>query len=135
MDAAETGSSLGQARWSHRDSARPPLPLWAPPVCAVMFGAAVVLQAPDDGMPGLTASLISLVLALGAYALIAGIRARQGTRRRVSPWAQAAAVAGAVALSTSSLNSTGTSGLRWFHVALGVVVAGVVRYRLRRNAP
>lgn len=103
MDAAETRSNLGPARRSHDASARPPLPLWVPPVCAVMFGAAVALQTPRDGMPGLTAPLVGLVLALGAYALVTGVRARQGTpKRRVSPAALAATATGVTAFSTSS---------------------------------
>ncbi|MEW1862719.1 MULTISPECIES: hypothetical protein [unclassified Streptomyces] len=136
MDAAETRSNLGPARRSHDASARPPLPLWVPPVCAVMFGAAVALQTPRDGMPGLTAPLVGLVLALGAYALVTGVRARQGTpKRRVSPAALAATATGVTAFSTSSLNSTSTSDLRWLYLAAGVVVAGIVWYRLQRNAP
>lgn len=107
------------------------MPFWVPPVYAAMFGAAVVLQDPDDGMPGLTAPLIGLALALGAYPLVAGARARAGTRRRVSPRTWIAAVVGAAAFSSSSLNST--SALRWLYLTAGVVVAGIVRYRLRRN--
>lgn len=101
-----------------------------------MFGAAVALQTPRDGMPGLTAPLVGLVLALGAYALVTGVRARQGTpKRRVSPAALAATATGVAAFSTSSLNSTSTSDLRWLYLAAGVVVAGIVWYRLQRNAP
>lgn len=133
MNATEAGSSLGQTPQSHRAAARPTLPLWVPPVCAVMFGAAVVLQDPDDAMPGLTAPLIGLALALGAYALVAGIRARQGTRRRVSPGAWIGAVVGAATFSASSLNSSSTSGLGWVYLAAGVGVAGIVWCRLHRN--
>ncbi|MET9534183.1 hypothetical protein ABZY02_27075 [Streptomyces sp. NPDC006649] len=135
MDAAEAGSSLGQTRHIDRASARPPLPRWVPPVCGVMFGAAVVLQGPNGGMSGLTAPLIGLALALGAYALIVAIRARQGAPRRpgsAAPWITTVVAAGA--LSTSSLNSSNTSELRWLYVASGAVVAGIVWYRLQRKA-
>jgi hypothetical protein len=100
-----------------------------------MFGAAVALQAPHDGVPGLTAPLVGLALALAAYALAAGLGAPRGTRRRrASAGALTAAVAGAALFSTSSLHSTGTSDARWLYVASGVVVAGAVWYRLHAKA-
>ncbi|QCN89218.1 hypothetical protein DDJ31_33175 [Streptomyces griseoviridis] len=139
MDAAEARSSLGQTHQSHpphRAVARPPLPVWVPPSCAVLFGAAVALQAPQNGMPGLTSALIGLALAIGAYALVTVVRGRQGARRRsASKWGWTAAVVCATALSTSSLTGADASEPRWLYVASGVAVAGIVWYRLQRNAP
>ncbi|MEU7279186.1 hypothetical protein AB0A69_10465 [Streptomyces sp. NPDC045431] len=135
MDAEEARNSLEQARRSYSASVRPPLPAWAPPVCGAMYGAAVALvgQAPGNGWVRLAATLIGLALALGAWAVVVGIRARQGVRGLRGPArrTQAALVAGAAAFLVSALNST--PELRWLYVAMGVAVAGLAWYLLQRK--
>lgn len=133
MDTAEAASSLGQAHRSPRARGSRPLDGWVPPLCAVMFGAAVALQGPSDTGLGLMYPLIGLALAIGAWALIASNRARRGIRRpRSRAWIPVVAVVGAGVLSASSPD--GTSGLGRLYVLLGVAVAGVVWFRLRREA-
>lgn len=136
MDAEEARSSLEQARLSYAASVSPPLPAWMPPVCAAMFGAAVALagQAPGNGWFRLAATLAGLALALGSWALIAGVRARQGVRGLRGPArrARATLVAGGAAFLVSALN--GTPELRWLYVALGVAVAAFSWHQLRRQA-
>jgi hypothetical protein len=135
MDAEEARSSLEQARRSYSTSVRPPLPSWAPPLCAVMFGSAVALagQAPSNGWMRLAITLIGLALALGAWKIIAGIRTRQGMRGLQGPArrTQATLVAGAAAFLVSALNST--PELRWLYVAMGIAVAGIAWYLLQRK--
>jgi len=132
VDATEAKDSLGQAGWCGTAPARPPLPVWVPPVCAVMYGVGVALQAPGDAEPGLTAPLIGLALALCAYALLRGIRARQGVpRRSPAPWSRVAVVVIVPAFHYYALNSA--ADLRWLYIALGVAVAGIVWYRLQKK--
>lgn len=132
VDATETKNNPAQSARSHPAPAHPPLPAWAPPVCAVLFGVAVALQAPTDDKPGLAAPLIGLVLALGAHALLRRIRARQGVPRRNStPWAGVTTAAVVPALHYYALNST--ADLRWVYITLGVAAAGIIWYRLRKG--
>lgn len=131
MDAAEASSNLGQAHRSHPTSAAP-LPGWVPPVCAVMFGVAVALQGPRDAGLGLAYPLAGLALALGAWALIANIRARQGARRpHGRTWVPVVVGVGVIAASHSV--HIATSELRWLYIAMGVAVAGVVLSRLQKE--
>lgn len=132
MDATETKNSLGHADRPHSEPAHPPLPVWVPPVCAVLFGAGVALQAANDARPGLMAPFLGLALALAGWALLRVVRSRQGVpRRNPVPWLRVAAVVIVPALHYYALQST--ADLHWLYNTLGVAVAGFLWYRLQRK--
>ncbi|PWI45761.1 hypothetical protein [Streptomyces sp. ICBB 8177] len=92
----------------------------------------MALQAPGDDLgPGLTDPFVGLVLALGAWGLLKAVRARRGVSERREPasWAWAVVML-CVSGPSSFLHST--SALRGLYLAMGVVVVGLVWYRVRR---
>ncbi len=119
-------------RPAHDTAPRPSLPEWTPPVCAILFGVAVALQAPGDDLgPGLTDPFTGLALALGAWWIVTAARARSGMRRRREPawWVTATAV---VCVSGPSTFFHSTAVLRWLYFAMGIGVVGLVWYRLHK---
>ncbi|WP_328306456.1 hypothetical protein OG432_00295 [Streptomyces sp. NBC_00442] len=119
-------------RTAHDAASQPLLPEWTPPVCAILFGVAVALQAPGADLgPGLTDPIIGLALALGAWWILTAARARSGVRRRREPswWVTATAV---VCISDPSTFFHSTAVLRWLYLAMGIGVTGLVWYRLHK---
>jgi len=135
MDADEARNDLEQARRSYSASVRPPLPLWVPPACGLMVGAAVALAglAPASIWWRLAAVAAAVGLAVLARALVLGIRARQGVRGLRGPVlrTQATLIVTAAAFLVSALGST--AEIRWLYVAMGAVIAVVVWAMLQRK--
>lgn len=129
MDAAHASSNL--SREGRADGASVPLrlPVWVPPVCALMLGAGMALQTPHDGNPRLEFSLALVGLALGvaAYALLACVRARRGIRRR----RPSAALLAVYVVCAANFPGSRISHLPWFYIACGTVTTAVVWYRLQ----
>ncbi|MFD9725799.1 hypothetical protein [Streptomyces sp. NPDC059072] len=80
MDADNARRDLEQARQSYDASVKPRLPGWAPPVCALLVGAAIALAgtSPTPGWLKLVTVTAGILCALAAAQLVLRIRSRQG---------------------------------------------------------
>ncbi|MFJ8871366.1 hypothetical protein ACIRD6_37170 [Streptomyces sp. NPDC102473] len=122
MDAEQARSELQQARQSYDASVQPRLPRWAPPVCAVLVGAAIALAGlgPESGWLKLLTVAAGVLCALAAAWLILRIRTRQGINGVRGPARDKWRTVGicCVAIVVSALASSPNT--RWIYIGLGV---------------
>jgi hypothetical protein len=135
MDAEQARRDLDQARQSYTDSVHPRLPQWAPPVCAVLVGAAIALAGagPTTGWLKLVTVIGGILCALAAAWVILRIRARQGLTGLRGPAREKWRTVGicCIAIVVSALASSPNT--RWIYAGLGVVVAAYAWVSLQRQ--
>ena len=124
MDAESARHDLEQARRSYDASARPRLPRWAPPVCALLVGAAIALAGagPTTGWLKLVTVAAGVLCALTAGRLLLRIRSRQGINGLRGPAREKWRTVGmcCIAIVVSALASSPDT--RWIYAGLGIAV-------------
>ncbi|MFG2986788.1 hypothetical protein ACGFYQ_37020 [Streptomyces sp. NPDC048258] len=124
MDAENARRDLEQARQSYDASVQPRLPRWAPPVCAVLVGAAIALAGagPATGWLKLVTVAAGILCALTAAWLVLRIRSAQGVTGLRGPAREKWRTVGicCIAIVVSALASSPDT--RWIYAGLGVAV-------------
>jgi hypothetical protein len=135
MDANEARNGLREVHRSYEASVSPPLPRWAPPMCAVLVGGAVAVV--GLGYPNvwwkLAAVAVGVLGALGARQLLTVLRARQGVRGMQGPArrTQVTVFASGAAYLIAAMEAT--PPFRWVFVTIGLMVGVIVWVSLRKQ--
>jgi hypothetical protein len=135
MDSQQARNDLEQAQRSYGDSVLPPLPRWVPPVCGLLLAGAIALAGlgPASIWWRLAAIAGGVLLAVLAWTVVKGVRARQGIRGIRGPARRTVATlaTSAVAYFVCVLNATPET--RWLFFALGAATGVITWVMLRKK--
>ncbi|QIS23722.1 hypothetical protein [Nocardia terpenica] len=133
MDAKEAQQHLHTADAAYRASALPPMPWRIAAPAAVMIGAAVAVsgQYSDNGVIRLSFWIGAVALAAAAVGLVQWARHRRGLAGLRGPAREAMTAQLTSALAVLVIAIVAPSGMGWYFLGSGVVLAVLAAAALR----